>query len=103
MNKLMLAVSTAIIFGAGTGIVAAADPLGEKEVKPTLTERITQATVKGTLMKMAGQYYLVKDTDGREIRLYVDADTKLDKVMVGDKVKVYVDDSMYATTLQRDD
>ena len=103
MNKVLLAAFTAVTFSAGTGMVGAADPLEEKEVKPTLSERITQATIKGTLMKMAGQYYSVKDTDGREIKLYVDANTKLDKVMAGDKVKAYVDDSMYATTLQRDE
>ena len=103
MNKLMLAVSTVVILGGGTGIVGAADPMVEKEVKPTLGERFTEATVKGTLMKMDRQYYSIKDTAGREVKLYVDGSTKLDKVMVGDKVKAYVDDTGYITTLQRDE
>lgn len=52
---------------------------------------------------MDRQYYAIKDTAGREVKLYVDASTKFDKVMVGDKVKAYVDDTGYITTLQRDE
>jgi len=103
MNKLMLAVSMVVLLGAGTGIVSAADPMTDKEAKPTLGERLTNATVKGTLMTMDGVYYSIKDTAGREIKLHVDANTKLDKVMVGDKVRAYVNDGGYVTTLQRDE
>ena len=54
-------------------------------------------------MTMDGVYYSIKDTARREIKLHVDANTKLDKVMVGDKVKAYVNDGGYVTTLQRDE
>ena len=92
MKRLMWAVSTVVALGAGTGIVGAADLIAEKEVRPTLSERFTEATVKGTLMKMDREYYSIKETTGREIRLYVDASSKLDRVTVGDKVKAYVDE-----------
>ena len=102
MKTLILAACTVVALGAGTGIARAADSMADKEAKPTLGERVTNETVKGTLMNMAGEYYSIKDSAGKEIKLHVDASTKLDKVMVGDKVKAYVADGGHITTLQRD-
>ncbi|MEO6306773.1 MAG: hypothetical protein ABIO96_04770 [Nitrospiraceae bacterium] len=102
MMKLTLSVLTVVVLGFGAGIAGAADPMSDKEAKPTLGERITKDTVKGTLMRVDGEYYWVKDTDGKEIRLHVDASTKLDKVMQGDKIKAYITDTGHTTTLQRD-
>ena len=101
--KLTISVVTIAILGFGAGIVGAADPMSEKEAKPSLGERFTKGTVKGTLMRVDGEYYWVKDMDGKETRLHVDASTKLDKVMKGDKVKAYITDKGHATTLQRDE
>ena len=101
--KFILSILTVVVFGIGAGIVGAADPMSEKEAKPTLGERITKDTVKGTLMRMDGEYYWVKDTSGKEIRLHVDASTKLDKVKQGDRVKAYITDEGHTTTLQRDE
>jgi len=53
-------------------------------------------------MKMDGEYFWIKDLDGKETRIHVDMSTKLDKVVVGDKVKAYITDKGHATTLQRD-
>jgi hypothetical protein len=41
--------------------------------------------------------------DGRETKVHVDKSTKLDKVMVGDKVKAYITDKGHTTTLLRDE
>ena len=101
MSKLTLSVLTVAVLGFGAGIVGAADPMSDKEAKPTLGERFTKDTVKGTLMKMDGEYYWIKDTDGRETKIHVDTSTKLDKVVVGDKVKAYITDKGHTTTLQR--
>ena len=101
--KLILSILTLVMFGIGAGIAGAADPMSDKEANPTLGERITKDTVKGTLMRMDGEYYWVKDTDGKEIRLHVDASTKLDKVVKGDRVKAYITDNGHTTTLQRDE
>jgi hypothetical protein len=102
MNKLTLSILTVVALGFGTGIVGAADPMSDKEAKPTLGERFSKDTIKGTLMKMDGEYYWIKDTDGKETRFHVDTSTKLDKVIKGDKVKAYVTDKGHTTTLQRD-
>jgi hypothetical protein len=103
MIKVTLSMLTVVILGFGAGIVGAADPMADKEAKPTLGERFTKDTIKGTLMKMDGEYYSIKDTDGKESKIHVDKSTKLDKVVVGDKVKAYITDRGHATTLQRDE
>ena len=103
MNKLTLSMLTVVALGVGVGIVDAADPMSDKEAKPTLGERFTKDTVKGTLMRMDGEYYSIKDNDGKEIKIHVDTSTKLDKVLVGDKVKAYITDKGHTTTLLRDE
>ena len=101
--KRTLSVLTVMMLAFGAGIAGAADPMSDKEAKPTLGERITKDTVKGTLMRVDGENYWVRDTDGKEIRLHVDASTKLDKVVKGDRVKAYITDTGHTTTLQRDE
>ena len=101
--KLTLSVFAVVMLGFGAGIAGAADPMSDKEATPTLGERITKDTVKGTLMRVDGEYYWVKDTDGKEVKLHVDASTKLDKVVKGDRVKAYITDQGHTTTLQRDE
>ena len=103
MIKLTLSILTVVVLGLGAGIVGAADPMVGKEAKPTLGERFTKDTINGTLMKMDGEYYSIKDTDGKESKIHVDMSTKLDKVVVGDRVKAYITDRGHATTLQRDE
>jgi hypothetical protein len=104
MNKLTLSICTiAVALSFGLGIAGAADPMSDKEAKPTIGERLTKDTVKGTLMKMEGEYYWIKDTDGKQNKIHVDASTKLDKVITGDKVKAYITDNGHTTTLQRDE
>ena len=101
--KVTLSVLAVVMLGFGAGIAGAADPMLGKEATPTLGERITKDTVKGTLMRVDGEYYWVKDTDGKEVKLHVDASTKLDKVVKGDRVKAYTTDEGHTTTLQRDE
>ena len=101
MNKLTVSIFTMVVLGFGAGIGGAADPMSDKEAKPSLGERLTKDTVKGTLMRMEGEYYWIKDTDGKETKIHVDTSTKLDKLVTGDKVKAYITDKGHATTLQR--
>jgi hypothetical protein len=78
------------------------DPMPDKEASPTIKERLTKDTVKGTLMNIEGEYYMIKDNDGEVHKIHVDKSTKLDKVIPGDMVKAYVTDQGHTTTLQRD-
>lgn len=90
------------VLGAGMDIADANDAMAEKEASPTIKERLTKDTIKGTLMNIEGEYYAIKDDDGKVHRIHVDKSTKLDKVMAGDMVKAYVTDQGHTTTLQRD-
>ncbi|CAI4032827.1 hypothetical protein DNFV4_03257 [Nitrospira tepida] len=101
MKVLMVSLFAAGILSFGIGVAGAADPMSEKEASPTLKERIMKDAVKGTLMKVEGEYYWIKDEDGKTTKVHVDKSTKLDKVVEGDKVKAYITDKGHTTTLQR--
>ena len=97
------------LMGSGLGTAYSANPIAEKEANPTINERITQETITGTLtrkegilMRKEGEYYYIRDNEGRVQRIHVDKSTKLDKVITGDLVKAYVTDQGHTTTLQRD-
>lgn len=77
------------------------DPMSQKEAKPDLKERLMKDAVKGTLMQINGEHYVIKDDNGKEVRVHVDTSTKLDKVVKGDRVKAYITEKGHATTLQR--
>ena len=102
MKTGILSILVVGLLSSGPGVTYAADPMAEKEASPTLKERLTKDTIKGTLMSVEGEYYSIKDTDGKVHRVHVDKSTKLDKVVPGDLIKAYVTDQGHTTTLQRD-
>ena len=99
MKKTLLSLIGIVILASEA--VWAADPMAEKEASPTLKERIMKDAVKGTLTKTDGEYYYIKDEDGKEVRVHVDMSTKMDKVVRGDRVKAYITEKGHVTTLQR--
>ena len=88
--------------GFGVERTGATHPIGD-QTAPTLPERLTEDLVKGTLTMIEGDHVVITRTDGHDIKLHVDMHTKLGEVIIGDKVKAYVDDSGHATTLLRDE
>src|ERR1044072_6399463 len=100
MGKVMAAMIFSIValFGAAA-YAPAADPMSQKEATPDLKERLTKDTVKGTLMKTEGEYYWIKDDDGKEVKIHVDKSTKMDKVVPGDMVKAYITDKGHTSPL----
>ena len=95
-----------VVFVAFTSCIGvtgalADDPMSQKEAKPDLKERLMKDAVKGTLMQINGEHYVIKDEDGKEVRVHVDTSTKMDKVVKGDRVKAYITEKGHATTLQR--
>lgn len=93
-------------FGSGIGMTFAADPYSSNattgnEVSPTIEEYVKPDTITGTLMRKAGEYYFIENTDGGIERIHVDHSTKLDKVEAGDMVKAYVTEQDHTTALQR--
>jgi hypothetical protein len=102
VKKIAVSIGAMVIAGMGAAMGEATEPLSNKDAKPTLGERLTNYTVKGTLMSIEGEYLWVKDIGGRDVRLHVDQRTKLDKVEAGDKIKAYVTTEGHTTTVQRE-
>ena len=92
--------------GSGIGMTFAADPSSSdarvgNESSPTIEDHRKKDTITGTLMRKAGEYYFIQDTDGGIERIHVDKSTKLDNVKAGDMVKAYVTEQDHTMTLQR--
>jgi len=103
MKQYLLACLALAFVTCGVGITNAADPMSNKEATPTIKERLTKDAIKGTLLKIDGEHYTIREKDGTLVRIHVDRSTKMDKVVVGDQVKAYVTDEGHTTTLQRND
>ncbi len=59
-------------------------------------------TVKGDLLKIDGEYYVVKDTAGKEIRLHVDKTSQLDGTFkAGDKIEAQATDKGHASSIKQ--
>jgi hypothetical protein len=102
MKTGLISMLVAGLLGCGIGVTYAAGAKAGKEASPAIKERLTKDTIKGTLMNMEGEYYFIKDNDGKQHKIHVDRSTKLDTVLPGDMVKAYVTDEGHTTTLQRD-
>ena len=59
-------------------------------------------TVKGDLLKIDGEYYVVKDTAGKEVRLHVDKTSQLDGTLkAGDKIEAQATDKGHASSIKQ--
>lgn len=66
-------------------VTAAADTTTSSQ--PSSTIRV----VKGQLLKIDGEFYIVKDAGGQELRLHVSKDTVVDaRVKAGEKIDAQV-------------
>ena len=58
-------------------------------------------TVKGDLLKIDGEFYVVKDMAGKEIRLHVDKTTTMDgAIKSGDKVEAQATEKNHAVSIK---
>jgi uncharacterized protein YdeI (BOF family) len=82
--------------GSGGGAAAAAE-----KAAATAKEGANTRTVKGELLKIDGENYVVKDATGKEVKLHVSPETKKDgDVKVGDKIEAQADASGHATSIK---
>ncbi len=59
-------------------------------------------TVKGDLLKIDGEFYVVKDSAGKEIRLHVDKTSQLDGTFkAGDKIEAQATDKGHASSIKQ--
>lgn len=82
MKKLIVPFLVAMIIGSGMATVSfAVENTGEPSTN----------TIKGDLLKIDGEYYVVKDTSGKEVRLHVDKTSRLEGAFkAGDKIEAEV-------------
>jgi len=94
MTKLIGLCILAIALSAGiTSVTNAAD-------NPAAAA--SETAIKGDLLKIDGEFYVVKDTTGKEIRLHVDKTTKMDGTFkAGDKVEVQATDKDHAVSIKQ--
>ena len=59
-------------------------------------------TVKGDLLKIDGEFYVVKEMSGKEIRLHVDKTSQLDGTFkAGDKIEAQATDKGHASSIKQ--
>ena len=91
MKKLIGPFILAVIIGVGMASYAYA--AGDMAAPSTLT-------VNGDLLKIDGEFYVVKDMAGKEIRLHVDKTTSLDgSINVGEKVEAQATEKNHAVSI----
>ena len=82
--------------GAAGGAAAAAE-----KAAANAKEGAGARTIKGEVLKIDGENYLVKDAAGKEVKLHVSSETKKDgDVKVGDKIEAQADASGHATSIK---
>ncbi len=94
MKKLIGLFAIVMALGAGTITLSyAADDMATPA---------SQTALKGDLLKIDGEFYVVKDTSGKDVRLHVDQTTKLDGAAfkAGDKVEVQATDKNHAVSIK---
>jgi hypothetical protein len=67
-------------------------------VKPPI---LRQAVVRGEVLRIEGEYYVVKDATGSEVSLRVNNDTRMDTIpKLGDKIEAEVTPQFQAETIK---
>lgn len=92
MKKFIVPFMFAMILGVGmTSYSYAADDMAAPGTQ----------IVKGDLLKIDGDFYVVKDTAGKEIRLHVDKTSQLEGTFkAGDKIEAQATDKAHASSIK---
>ena len=100
-KHLVVASGSLAVMLTGPSLGLNADPMAGREAEPRLKERLMEETVNGDVLRVAGEHIVIRDTDGKEVRLHADQTSKMDKVMPGDHVKAWIAEKGHVTTLKR--
>jgi len=93
MKKLIVPFMFAMVIGVGMASFSfAAGDMAEPNPQ----------TIKGDLLKIDGEFYVVKDMTGKEIRLHVDKTSQLDGIFkAGDKIEAQATDKGHASSIKQ--
>ena len=79
----------------------AAEPSAQSPEKAGKSGSSAAQTVKGEVLKIDGENYVVKDATGKEVKLHVNAQTKKQgDIKVGDKIEAQADGTGHATSIK---
>lgn len=93
MKKLIIPFMFAMVLGVGMATLAFA--AGDMAAPGN-------QTIKGDLLKIDGEFYVVKDRAGKEIRLHVNDTSKLDGTFkAGDKVEAQTTDKNHVVSMKQ--
>ena len=93
MKKLIVPFMFAMVIGVGLASFSfAAGDMAEPNTQ----------MIKGDLLKIDGEFYVVKDMTGKEIRLHVDKTSQLDGTFkAGDKIEAQATDKGHASSIKQ--
>jgi len=92
VKKLIHLFAFAVIIGVGM----ASYSYGAGDMAAPSTQ-----TVNGDLLKIDGEFYVVKDMTGKEIRLHVDKTTVMDgAIKAGDKIEAQATEKNHASSIK---
>ena len=96
--RLRLCLAGAVFVSLGiVSLSHATDPMVSDFSK---TKEVSEQVVRGDVLMREGEFYIVKDVTGHEVRLHVNKETKLDgTVKVGDKIEARVTSDGHAMSL----
>lgn len=95
--KLLRTLFVATAFSLGLASLGhGAESISTDSSKATASD----LTIKGDVQMIEGEFYVVKDTSGHQVRLYVNNETKLeDRIKVGDKIEARGTSEGHATSI----
>ena len=103
-RRLFVFTLTVLITCGMVSLAAAADPSLGRTPKDTASPQTPAGAVKGEVLKIEGQYYLITEaTTGKELRLHTDQDTKvIGAPKVGDRIVADITPDGHATGIKKD-
>jgi hypothetical protein len=102
MFKAFCSLIVIMLVGLNAFVIGCSKSVTEKRAaRPDLGERLKRDAIKGDVTDLGTNYVSIRQSNGEVMRVRVDDNTKMDHVVVGDKVKAYATDDGYASTIQR--
>lgn len=96
--KIKRSLAVAVVVSLGMVTFSQADDQPPTDSSKTIAG--SGQIVRGDVLLTEGEFYIVKDVTGHEVRLRVNKETKLDgTVKVGDKIEARVTSEGHATSL----
>jgi hypothetical protein len=101
MKSLIASIALAVIVCFGQAPLAYAADQPDQPAGAASQTGKGDMLIVGHLLKIEGEFYVVKDASGKEVRLHVDKSTKLaGDIKVGDKIEAQATDKGHAASLK---